>query len=263
MITDSKEQPSILQGLVNAQQPVGMEEVYAAVSLDLARRLRMIVGGIENGTLPADALAAVAGLPVTAFLQAFNGATWDQVRAATPADALATLEGLATTAQLMGYNGATWDRLRAALPADALATLKGLATTAQLMGYNGATWDRLRTASVFKTVSANLAGPTVVWTPAVLSFRLMKYKIDVTAEAILALAGDLVLQFYDAGAAMPIAETIFVPAVAAGGMGSWSSGWVDLDNGILSAAALNALNINLSVALAGGFARVTVAGTEE
>jgi hypothetical protein len=231
MITDSKEQPSILQGLVNAQQPVGMEEVYAAVSLDLARRLRMIVGGIENGTLPADALAAVAGLPVTAFLQAFNGATWDQVRAATPADALATLEGLATTAQLMGYNGATW--------------------------------DRLRTASVFKTVSANLAGPTVVWTPAVLSFRLMKYKIDVTAEAILALAGDLVLQFYDAGAAMPIAETIFVPAVAAGGMGSWSSGWVDLDNGILSAAALNALNINLSVALAGGFARVTVAGTEE
>ena len=60
---------------------------------------------------------------------------------------------------------------------------------------------------------------------------------------------------------MPIAETVYVPATVSGT--AWSSGWIDLANGILSATTDNVLNINLSFALTSGTVRVSVAGTEE
>jgi hypothetical protein len=44
---------------------------------------------------------------------------------------------------------------------------------------------------------------------------------------------------------------------------NFNTSWIDLGNGILSAAANNVLNINLSGALAAGAVRVTCCGTEE
>ena len=89
----------------------------------------------------------------------------------------------------------------------------------------------------------------------------MLFRSDLTGDAIAAAAGDLDVVFYDGPTAMPIAETAYVPAAISGT--AWSSGWIDLANGILSAAADNVLSINLSFALTGGTARVSVCGTEE
>ena len=221
------------QGLVLSEDAAYLTGEFRFLTLDLTGRLKVIS---------------------SAQLMGWNGATWDKLRGETPADALAALEGMVTTAQLMAYNGAAWDMVRAATPADALATVKGLAATAALMAYNGATWDRLRTPDVFQTGKVTAAGSTAVWTPAAGKFfRLLRYKIDVTADATRTTAGDLDIQFFQydpvglTDTALPLAETVYVGAVAGT---AWSSGWVDLGNGILGTLVNNVLEVNLSSALA-------------
>lgn len=116
----------------------------------------------------------------------------------------------------------------------------------------------------FKTVQASASGNTAVWTPATGNkFRLLKYRVQVSGNADLGTAAILTVTFQDATTAMPIAIDIWVPAVAGTGPSLYDSGWVDLGKfGITSAAANNALNVNLSAALSVGDARIEVAGVE-
>jgi hypothetical protein len=123
----------------------------------------------------------------------------------------------------------------------------------------------LRTPEVFKTVTATASGDTSLWTPETgKKFRLMRYMIQVTADAASTLATDFTIVLRDATTATPFAFSVFVPSVSGTGFGNTAgTGWVDLGNGILSAAANNKLNLNLSAALTAGTVRAVVAGCEE
>ncbi len=128
-----------------------------------------------------------------------------------------------------------------------------------------ATGDLMRTPATFKTVQATSSGNTALWTPvAGKKFRLMRWIIEVTDNAALAVAGVLTIKLTDSATGIGQEFDIFVPAASldtAGLLGS--SGWIDLGNGILSAAANNVLNVNLSAALTAGNVRVRCCGTEE
>lgn len=140
----------------------------------------------------------------------------------------------------------------------------GLSVGATLLGFTGATSDRLRIPNIFKTAIATASGDTAVWTPTSgKKFRLMRFRIEVTGQSTQAVSGNLEIIFRDASTGMPIGCSIFVPSVSLNQFASYSTGWIDLGNGILSAAANNVLNINLGAALATGEARVIVCGTEE
>lgn len=143
----------------------------------------------------------------------------------------------------------------------------GISSSSMMYAYSGGAilgWDRVRVANLFKSVLGTATGSTALWTPTSgKKFRLMKYKLDVPNSTIAASAADLTITFLDSATATNVIETISIPATTIGGMGAWSSGWVDLGNGILSAAANNVLNINLSFALTAGGVRVSVCGTEE
>lgn len=132
------------------------------------------------------------------------------------------------------------------------------------MRFNGSTFDRLRHPTTFKTVTATASGSTALWTPTSgKKFRLMRYRVEVTNSATAASPGDMDIIFKDASTSMAAAHSVSIPSSAAGGIGSWDSGWIDLGNGILSAAANNVLNVDLSFALTAGKVRVMCAGTEE
>lgn len=151
--------------------------------------------------------------------------------------------------------------------ADGLAgsAVGGTRTVAEQFQFNGATFDRVRVPVVFKTVTTAAGGNTALWTPAAgKKFRLMRFIVDVTSNA--ASAGGVVdeITFQDAAVAMPIGFSVFAPAVAVTTtQGGFTSGWIDLGNGILSSTINNALNVNLSAALSAGEVRVTACGTEE
>jgi hypothetical protein len=131
--------------------------------------------------------------------------------------------------------------------------------------FDGAGLNRQRTPAVCKTVAATAAGNTALWTPtAGKKFRIMRFKVQVTANAVLAVAGVLALGLQDATTDLNLTHSVFVPAAAGTTMpGAFDSGWIDLANGVLSAAANQVLNANLSAALTGGTARFIAAGTEE
>ena len=123
----------------------------------------------------------------------------------------------------------------------------------------------LRTPSSFKSATATASGNTAVWTPgSSKKFRLMRYRVEVTANAAQATGGVITLQFQDNTTALALSHSVFVPATAGATMsGSYISGWIDLGNGILSSTANNVLNINLSAALTSGTVAVIACGTEE
>jgi hypothetical protein len=187
----------------------------------------------------------------------------------------------------MLWDGAAWRRARAgatglalvssvstATAADGSSNTLGLAQNsagtqvAQLIAnevYNGATWDRLRTPTTFKTASVTALGNTALWTPgAGKKFRVMRFKIDVTAQVAAAAGATLVVGLQDAATDISLSTSVFVPAASVTtGYGAFTTGWLDLGNGYLSTAANNVLNVNLSSALTAGAVRVTVCGTEE
>lgn len=130
--------------------------------------------------------------------------------------------------------------------------------------YNGLTWDRLRTPNVFKSLTTAAVGPTALWTPgAGKKFRLMRFKIDVSSNAIAAAGAGKIIALLDNATNMNLDHSVFVPAAAVAVTPLLSTGWIDLGNGILSAAANNPLNVTLSTALTGGDVRIIAAGTEE
>ncbi len=95
------------------------------------------------------------------------------------------------------------------------------------MGYNGTSWDRVRVPSVFKPQNAvAVNAETTIWTPAAgKKFRL----IGVWLAA--SVAGNVLLRDNTAGPVIAV-----VPSGAGG-----SGVYVDLRNGILSAAVNNVL----------------------
>ena len=121
------------------------------------------------------------------------------------------------------------------------------------------------TPDTFKTVQALNTGATALWTPTSgKKFRLQRFIIDVSSNASQASGGVLTFSFLDAAAATGLSFDAFVPTTAVTTvLGGYTSGWVDLGNGFLSATINNVLNINLSAALATGSVRVTACGTEE
>jgi len=118
---------------------------------------------------------------------------------------------------------------------------------------------------VVKTVATATLGNTDVWTPATgKKFRLRGYSIDVTGNAIQAIAGGTItVQLLDSAAEIA-AVSLFVPLLALVASGTlFSSGFVSLGDGYLSAVANNVLKVALSVALTGGTVRVNAFGSEE
>lgn len=144
-------------------------------------------------------------------------------------------------------------------------------TAGQFVGYvaypvvlNGNSWDRLRTPAIFKQATASASGSTALWTPAAgKHFRLLRFKIQLTADATLAVAARLTIALLDSATDLHLSHLVFVPTTALNTIQDYESGWIDLGNGILSAAVNNVLNINLSVALATGLVNVIACGTEE
>ncbi len=138
------------------------------------------------------------------------------------------------------------------------------AATSQVV-YNGSTYDRIRTPVIVKTATATASGDTAVWTPTSgKKFRLMRFMITLTANVSLAAGAVEEVIFRDSTTAMPVGFSEFVPTTAVTtNQGGFTSGWVDIGNGILSATANNVLNINLGTALATGECRILVCGTEE
>ncbi len=128
------------------------------------------------------------------------------------------------------------------------------------------TYATVRLPNVFHTAQATASGNTAVWTPTSgKKFRLLRYQVEMTENATLGTAAVLTISFQDATTAIPIAHDVWVPSAAGTSIGDgYSSGWIDLGGlGVLSAAANNALNVNLSAAVTAGNVRVNVAGTEE
>ena len=224
-------------------------EVDGKLSVTLANGATVTIGGQPISTV--------------AELQAYDpvGAVWDSVANQLPADAAPGAIGVLTTAQLLAYNGATWDQVRIAIPANYQVPKLGIITYSQMMGFDGATnqwgpfpldhvqeninntsagvlsqtrnlvstgannWNFLKSCKSFHTGKFTAAGSGVLWTPtAGTSFRIMRYKIDVTGDAVAAAAGYIDLTFYDALTAMPLAETAYIPAAVAGT--AFTSGWI-------------------------------------
>lgn len=126
-------------------------------------------------------------------------------------------------------------------------------------------WDRERTPTTFKTATATASGNTALWTPtSSKKFRLMRLLIEITGEAATSGGASIDVTLQDATSPIGIGFSVFVPGTGVTTTESAvNSGWIDLGNGFLSAAANNVLNINLSAALTAGKVRVTACGTEE
>lgn len=269
-IDDPKRSPIILQVRSNLLPPLRVENQYGPLSLDLNGRLRVLLSAIEDGILPADALAAPLSLPVDAFLQGYNGASWDRIQTVNPQSTVLSLptNGAVISASVLFAQASGFPSLAGPLAAgngaDGQSFPSGLIADSLNYAYTGTVNDRVRVPNLARTATATVAGSTAIWAPATGNkFRLMRYKIDIPTDALQAVAGDIDIQFFDGATAMPIAETVYVPsALVAGTAGSWTSGWVDLGQGIASAAANNVLAINLSAALTASKVRVIVAGVE-
>ena len=220
-----------------------------------------------NGAVPTDAQPGEPGLPTTAQMMAFNGIDWDRLAC----NALGGINptGLLGTPVVNALIGVLSGSNHVALSGIGLGADKSIGGTGMVvmaipayMSPPTGKFVRQRNLDTFHTGKCTAAGSSVIWTPAAgTSFRLMRIQVDVTSGVTAAAAGDLDIVCYDGATAMPIALSAYIPAAVTGN--SWSSGWIELGNGILSAAADNTLSINLSFALTAGVVRVTVAGTEE
>lgn len=127
-------------------------------------------------------------------------------------------------------------------------------------------WWKYRTPTVFRTVQASASGNTAVWTPASGNkFRLLKLFVEVTDNAALAAGAVLTINFQDATTSINISFDVFVPTTPVTTVvGDGLEQELDLGQfGILSAAANNVLNVNLSATLTAGNVRVIAMGTEE
>jgi hypothetical protein len=124
--------------------------------------------------------------------------------------------------------------------------------------------------TTFKTAQAASSGDNALWTPAGgKKFRLQRFKVQVPANCTITARGVLTIKLRDGTTDLNLTHDVYLgqTAIAADtspyGTPLLETPWIDLGEGILSAAANNVLNINLSAALGAGNVRVTCCGTEE
>lgn len=207
----------------------------------LGRFLRLNVTGIASGTT-AGVLELLAVPPPTIMT------------------AIASLNSTALSSGGLTIQAAS-------TPADTLNPGSGSSLFVIGMGsaYNGTNWDRLRTPTTFKSVAATGSGNTTLWIPtSAKKFRLMRLLVVVTADAATSGGADIDVTFQDSSTDLGFKTSVFVPSAAGTTFGAgFSTGWVDLGNGKLSAAANNVLSVNLSATLSSGKCTAFVAGTEE
>jgi hypothetical protein len=119
----------------------------------------------------------------------------------------------------------------------------------------GGPFSMLRTPNVFRG-SLITGGGGNVWTPTTAKkFRLMKYRIEAQSDIKMTTAGSLLLDFIDGSAQtltpQPILQHLtYVPSAAGTGVVPWSTPWIDLGNGWISATANNALTLAINGPLA-------------
>lgn len=114
--------------------------------------------------------------------------------------------------------------------------------------------------NVYRTVQAAGGGFIAVWTPAAgKRFRLQRYTIEWCGDGAAVTAGLRTLTWRDGFTDLPIAHNTYVGT----GFLNWSTGWVDLGEGVLSSDTGNTLFMNLTAGMSPGYTRVTVAGREE
>ena len=137
------------------------------------------------------------------------------------------------------------------------------------MLFNGTSWDRQRTPATFKTGSLYQAF-SPVWKPlAANKIRLMKYKMECTANAAVTTAGVFPVYLMEGtpagtavatspGYATNIVHEVYLPTTAGTTLGTWwDSDWVDLGNGFPTNVVGNTLNVCIN----GPLASTTVAPT--
>jgi hypothetical protein len=142
----------------------------------------------------------------------------------------------------------------------------GLVAAAQTVsGYltgspsNGSNYSAARTPAVFQGGQV-ASGVGVIWYPSTAKkARLMKYKLEIAADATLSTAGSVLLgldYLTSTGSAFTIAPAnvitnshrVYVPSSAVTGTGQlWASEWIDLTNGIISAGANTPLVLGITV----------------
>lgn len=135
-----------------------------------------------------------------------------------------------------------------------------------IYAFDGTTLRRIRTPVIFKSVPVTANGLTNIWTPAGgKTWRLLKYYLEISGNAIQAAAGVITVTFYDDAAPIDgLVHSLYVPGASANVLGGYNIGQLDLGGrGIGGAVADNILKLNLSAALTGGNIRVNVCGTEE
>ena len=123
-----------------------------------------------------------------------------------------------------------------------------------------------RTPNVFKTAKATATGTTAVWTPTTgKKFRLMRFKIIVTANSAQTTGAVVDFDLQDSSTSINLIHSVFIPttAITTNINDGYDSGWIDLGNGYLSTAANNVLNLVFSATGFSGAVRVIACGTEE
>lgn len=186
--------------------------------------------------------------------------------AAALADGAANPTTQSFGADLSLYVGPTWNRWYAASVVPDGATGTVMAPIASWLYRGDLTFDRARTPTTFKTVAATASGDTALWTPTSgKKFRLMGLVVELSGNAQLGAAATFTILLRDATTAtgLGFSASVGAAAISTSVPNLIESGVILLGNGILSAAANNVLNVNLSAALTAGVARVSAFGTEE
>lgn len=244
------------QSTYNLQQSTNEAWIFSVASFAAFRvRLSTVISGTGtvNVGITANAVPTMAGIPMT--VTSSNGGSFSVQSASTPQT---IADNLTATSIFTGSDGSN----RPLYVADSVygGAFSGAADAVR----QG--WSKMRAPTVFKTVQATASGNTVVWTPGTGNkFRILRLFVQVTDNASLSSGAVLTIDFRDATVTTGITIDIFVPTTpVTTTVGNGLNQVIDLGPfGILSSAINNALNVNLSAALATGNVRVVAMGTEE
>ena len=202
--------------------------------------------------------AQTTGFEITKSEMDFLPSNWDGTIDSN--NSVLQLENIIYTSGLSGASGDGSASNAANFIADSTNTPRALSVFPVVMT-NGNATQGLRTPSSFAQASTSAAGSTALVTPGSgVKFRLMGFKIQVTADATLASAGRLTIKLLDGSTDIGVGHIVYVPGSALNTIQDYDSGWIDLGNGYASTTAANVLNINLSSALATGVVNVVFAG---
>lgn len=214
-----------------------------------------------------EVVATEMDIPPGFMFGANNGGTpGNGFNTLTPAVWQISSFGAGSVSMAANGSGATADNIRAdAILANTAFRPLGAAQMVLQSAAGTQTWIEQRTPSTFKTAKATATGTTAVWTPTSgKKFRLMRFKIMITADAHQTSGGEVDFDLQDSSTSINVIHTVFIPTAAGTTLAGWyDSGWVDLGNGILSTTANNVLNLVFTATGFVGAVRVITVGTEE